>query len=96
MSQVTLTVPQATTLRPLVESALGSERLMIELGLRRTETNLRAFEQKYGMTSEVFYRRFSNAELDESLDFIEWAGEYKTRTLLRDRQNLLREIHVAD
>jgi len=34
------------------------------------------YEQKYGMTSEEFFSRFQRGELDDRMDFIEWAGAY--------------------
>jgi hypothetical protein len=37
---------------------------------------LRAYEQKYGMTSEEFFGRFQRGELGDAMDFIDWAGAY--------------------
>jgi hypothetical protein len=93
--QVTLVSPSGVAIRPLVESALRSESRMIELGLARTQRNLRDFEQKYGMSTPEFYRRLIEDELQESLDFIEWAGEYKTLVRLQEKRQALQEIQFA-
>lgn len=77
-----------------MESALRSESRMIELGLVRTQRNLRDFEQKYGMSTPEFYRRLVEDDLQESLDFIEWAGEYKTLLKLKEKRQALREIQL--
>ena len=95
-AQVTLVSPSGVAIRPLVESALRSESKMIELGLARTQRNLRDLEQKYGMNTSEFYRRLVEDELQESLDFIEWAGEYKTLLKLQEKRRALQEIQFAN
>jgi len=95
-AQVTLVSPSGVAIRPLVESALRSESRMIELGLARTQRNLQDFEQKYGMNTPEFYRRLVEDELQESLDFIEWAGEYKTLLKLQEKRQALQEIQFAN
>ncbi len=46
--------------------------------LRRAILNLRlelkAFEEKYKMSSARFYRKFNQGRMDDSEDFILWAG----------------------
>ncbi|MGQ9627217.1 MAG: hypothetical protein ACUVV0_09990 [Anaerolineae bacterium] len=96
MSQVTLVSSSDIPLKPLVESALRSEMKMLEIGLRRTQERLKSFEERFGMSSEEFYRRLCNDELEEILDFIEWAGEYKTLSLLYEKYQALKEIKIAD
>ncbi len=81
--QVIVTTDAPVALKPLLESAIQSELRMLELGLTRTAERLRAFEEQYGLTSKEFECRFEVAEVDESLDFIEWAGEIKTSHLLQ-------------
>jgi hypothetical protein len=94
-AQVTLVSPSGVAIRPLLESALRSESKMIELGLARTRRILRDFEQRYGMSTPEFYRRLVEDELQESLDFIEWAGEYKTLLKLQEKRQALQEIQFA-
>lgn len=47
------------------------------------------------MSSEEFEQKFNNAELNESLDFIEWFGEVKTLRLLNQQQNALEHAEIA-
>jgi hypothetical protein len=35
---------------------------------------LSRFEDRHGMSSEDFYRRYLAGELPESLEFVDWAG----------------------
>ncbi len=38
---------------------------------------LAAYEQKYNMTSVEFYSRYLSGVLEDSRDFVEWAGDYQ-------------------
>jgi hypothetical protein len=60
--------------------------------LRAADQTLRKFEQRYWMSSDVFYDLYSQGRLDdgENLeDFSEWAGFYKVR---QHREELLRQF----
>lgn len=87
--QITITTDTLVALKPLIESAIRAELRMLELGLERTRQHLRLFEERYGLTSEEFGRRFEAGEVAESLDFIEWAGEIKTYHLLETQRQAL-------
>jgi hypothetical protein len=93
--QVTVTADTQVALKPLIESALRAELRMLELSLQRTAQRLRAFETQYGLTSEEFKRRFHAGEVEESLDFIEWAGELKTYRLLDAQRHALQGVQLA-
>ena len=49
--------------------------------LRRTILNLRlevkVFEEKYKMSSAAFHTKFDQGKMDDSEDFILWAGAYE-------------------
>jgi len=92
---VTITTDAQITLKPLIESALRSELRMLELSLQRTIQRLRAFETQYGLTSDEFERRFNSGEIEESLDFIEWAGEIKTHRLLDAHRQALQGVQLT-
>jgi hypothetical protein len=54
--------------------------------VERYGRDLREFEQRYGLDSATFYRRFEAGELGDAMDFFEWAGVYELR------QDLLKKI----
>ena len=95
VQQVTVTTDAQIALKPLIESALRSELRMLELSLQRTSQRLRTFETQYGLTSEEFERRFNAGEAEESLDFIEWAGEIKTYRLLEAHRQTLQGVQLT-
>jgi hypothetical protein len=92
--QVVVTTDAAVALKPLLESAIQSELRMLDLGLARTAERLRAFETQYGLTSEEFAHRFETGEVNENLDFIEWAGEIKTARLLQNQRQALQSVQL--
>lgn len=52
----------------------------------RLESQLRAFEKTYGMTSEVFCEKFTAGGLGDKTDFIEWVA---TVEMLQNIENRL-------
>ncbi|OIO90084.1 MAG: hypothetical protein AUJ92_19940 [Armatimonadetes bacterium CG2_30_59_28] len=60
--------------------------------LRAADQTLRKFEQRYWMSSDVFYNLYSQGRLDDGEnreDFSEWAGFYKVK---QHREELLRKF----
>lgn len=95
MSQeVTVVSDAKVSLKPLIESAIRTELRMLEIGLERTSQRLRSFEEQYGMASEEFEHRFETGQINESLDFIEWAGEIKTYLLLQTHRQALQGARI--
>ena len=93
--QVTVTTDAQVALKPLLESALRSELRMLELSLQRTSQRLHTFEDQHGLTSDEFERRFNARELEESLDFIEWAGEIETYRRLDAQRQALQGVQLT-
>ena len=95
VQQVTITTDAQVALKSLLASALRSELRMLELSLQRTSQRLHAFEAQHGLTSDEFERRFNAGKLEESLDFIEWAGEIKTFRLLEAQRHALHGVQLT-
>ncbi len=49
----------------------------MKLGVHNIEQDLKQFENKYDMDSQLFYEKFSNGELSDEIDFITWSGIYE-------------------
>jgi len=94
MTELTLISPRKRQLKSLVKAALQNELRLLEAGIRRTEQKVREFETRYGLTSAEFIRRYEQDELEETLEFAEWIGEY--RLLERLRENKLKGTHLAE
>jgi len=72
----------------LLDLSLSQHRLRLE----RYERDLREFEERYGMESATFYRRFEAGELGDAMDFFEWAGLYELR---EDIMKKIRRLEMA-
>ncbi|MCK4487016.1 MAG: hypothetical protein KAU38_09670 [Desulfobacterales bacterium] len=83
-------------LKPLVEAALENELRLLEAGIRQTEQRLRKFEEKYHLSAQEFVSRYENDELEETMDFAEWIGEFRLLERLRDKAETLRDIRFAN
>ena len=55
---------------------------------------LGAFEAQYEMSSEIFHTKYKGGQLDDTLDFTEWANDFQHfLALKRDIEESMR--HVA-
>ena len=96
MAELILVSPAQRPIQPLVEGALQNELRLLEAGIRRSEQRLQEFEARYGLSTVDFVQRYENDELDETLEFAEWVGEYRLRERLLEKASALRAIRFAD
>ncbi|MBM3236150.1 hypothetical protein FJZ31_07605 [Candidatus Poribacteria bacterium] len=95
MSNIVNIYLQDERLLLLLDNAVKSEINSIELGIKRASQKMKKFERKYKMSSEEFYNAFSNGELGDDFDFMEWAGEYELLVDLEQDIEKLRGINFA-
>ena len=96
MSALTLTSAHQKPLRPLVEAAIRNELRSVQAGIHRTEQRLQAFEARHGFSTDEFLRRFESDQLPETLEFVEWIGEWRLLERLKDKAETLGEIQFAN
>ena len=96
MSGLRLVSTRKRQLKPLVEAAIANELRLLEAGVRRTEKRLHEFEEKYNLGTQKFISRYENDELEETLDFDEWIGEFKMLARLREKVDTLRDIRFEN
>ncbi len=92
--QVIIKAETSLSLKPLLESAIQGELKTLQLGINRTRERLAAFEQQFGMTTEVFKLRFQSRELEETLDLIDWWGESNMLAVLEERKHALEGMQM--
>ncbi len=81
-------------------SVSGSDHVTLRRYLQRLEENikqvqrrLKRFEEEFGMDSEKFYAKLQNAELDERVEYSEWAGEHEMlQRLVKQRDDLKKRL----
>jgi len=96
MAELTLISSSQRPLQPLVEGALQNELRLLEAGIWRSAQRLQAFEGRYGLSSVDFIQRYENDELEETLEFAEWIGEYRVKERLLEKADILRAIRFAN
>ncbi len=74
----------------IVKSAISAAIKRLEIGLNKTEKEIKGFEDEYKISSEIFLTRFTAEDLKGGDDeYIRWAGELKIRErILWDLQKL--------
>ena len=64
----------------LIKSAVYSEIKRLEIGLSKTDREIRKFEDKYQISSDVFVRGYAAEDLEGGDDeYVSWMGEIKIR-----------------
>lgn len=88
MTKVILQTDNAWT-RKKIESAIDSERILLQRALRKTEDKVKAFEQKYGNLDRAsLYGKIDDMEL------LEWEGESEVSQKLREQLASFQEITI--
>ncbi|MFH1242011.1 MAG: hypothetical protein V1689_06560 [Pseudomonadota bacterium] len=96
MAEIRLISDYERELKPLVEAALKNELRLLEAGIRRTEQNVRRFEERFDLSTLEFIRRYENDEIEETVDYAEWIGEHRMLERLREKAETLRGIRFAN
>ena len=77
----------------IIKSAISAEIKRVEIGLRKTDENIKKFEKQYNITSERFLQRYSAEDLNDGDDeYIRWAGEIEMRKRILSNLHELKAI----
>ena len=81
----------------IVRTAISAEIKRLEIGLHKTEKQIKRFEKEYNVSSDTFQKEFTAEDLKgKDREYIEWAGELKVRErILKDLRNLKDIQYVA-
>lgn len=80
----------------IVKSAIAAELKRLEIALNGTAKEIKKFEDKYRVSSDVFLTEFTAEDLqggDE--EYIRWAGEIKIRERILDDLQKLKDIEYV-
>jgi len=96
MAELKLISDRKRQLKPLVEAALENELRLLEAGIKRTEQNMRVFEEKFRLNTREFIARYEKDEMEETLDYADWIGEHRMLERLKEKADTLRTIRFAN
>lgn len=80
----------------IIKLAIYSEIKRLEIGLNRTNSELKKFEEKYRVSSEIFVKEFTSEDLRGGDDeYIRWAGELEIRDRIIEDIEKLKDIEYV-
>ena len=86
----TINIPK--DLVPSIIKGLEGRLKELELEIKISEEKIKAFETKYGFTTDVFLQKYSSGELGDEEDYISWYGEVKFLEKAREEYNKLTKV----
>jgi len=83
--------------KAILNDALQAEKNRISYALQLGQKRLELFEKKYGVSSEIFLSEWTAEKLEgKDIEYIEWAGEAKLYSRMRERLITIKEIKYDD
>jgi hypothetical protein len=64
----------------------------LEKDINDIEISLKEFEEKYGLESTEFIKKFESCEMGDEMDFMEWASLYDMKERLKNRLNIVKGV----
>ncbi|MBE7447188.1 MAG: hypothetical protein HS132_19040 [Planctomycetia bacterium] len=96
MSKLKIIAEEKAT-EEIVKSAISAEIKRLEIGLNRTNREIKEFEGKYEVSSEIFLKEFTTEDLKGGDDeYITWVGELKIRDRILDELKKLKDIEYVN
>jgi len=94
LGQITVRTESPTILKPILRAAIRNEANQLAHGIKRTQEKLIIFEERFGMRSADFERRFESGEFDETLDYIDWLMEIQALRLLHEQHQAVKNARL--
>ncbi len=80
----------------VIKSAISAEIKRMEIGLNRTNREIKSFEERYKVSSETFAKEFAAEDLKRGDDeYIRWAGELGMRNRIIEELEKLKDIEYV-
>ena len=80
----------------LIKSAVYSEIKRLEIGLGKTDREIKRFEDKYNISSDIFVKEYTAEDMEGGDDeYISWTGEIKIREKIADELSKLKETEYV-
>lgn len=96
MSKLKIIAEEKAT-EEVVKSAISAEIKRLEIGLNRTNREIKEFEGEYEVSSEIFLKEFTTEDLKGGDDeYITWVGELKIRDRILDELKKLKYIEYVN
>lgn len=95
MTQIIVSSPSASHVRPLIQAALDHEIRLLQMGIEKTKRRLCRFEELFKMETLRFCQSFQTGDMGDEMEYMKWAGEYETLLQLEEDFAQIRGIQVC-
>lgn len=83
------------TIKKLLFGGLDEERKRIEYAFNMTVRAIKKFEEKFGISTDIFLEKFKSGEIKENEDTFEWWAETKLADELREKLKTITSIEIC-
>lgn len=86
---------EVETIKKFLVDGLDEEKKRLEYALELTQKNLKDFEKKFGMSTDMFLEKFKTGEIKENDETFEWWSEKKIVDELREKLRTITSIEIC-
>jgi hypothetical protein len=80
----------------LIKMALSAEKKRLEIGLAKTEREIKNLEKRYQVSSEIFLAQLAAEDLEGGdEEYVRWAGEIEIRDRILQRLRKLDDVEYV-
>jgi hypothetical protein len=80
----------------IIKTAIEAEIKRLEIGLNKTDKEIRKFEKKYKVSSDTFLQEYAAEDLEGGdEEYVKWIGEIRIKEKITEDLNRLKEIEYV-
>lgn len=83
------------TVKKILQDGLEEERKRVEYALNMTMKAIRTFEERFGMSTDIFIEKFRSGEIEENEETFEWWAETKLADELKETLQTITTIEIC-
>jgi hypothetical protein len=77
-----------------MQEAIEHERRLLRHNLDQAREELVSFEERFDQPSSTFFAKYEQGLLDETDDYIDWAGTYRIFLKLQQKLSELEKVEI--
>jgi len=87
-----MTIKIANKKALIIKESLELERKLMKLSIKEYAKEIKDFEKRYKMKTEIFAERFNSGKLGDKGEWFDWLSVYKAYLHIKDRLNSIESI----
>lgn len=86
---------EAETIKELLAGGLEEEKRRIKFAIEMSVSKIEKYEEKYGISTNVFIKKFKNREIEENDETFNWWAEEKLVNELKEKLSIIEDIEIC-